>query len=156
MNDIMKFYMNDASDGNPTYSEIMQAGFAKLEFSHNWCQRAFPNYEPSEMVTDAPVLDHVTFVFLAEYCREKILLLTFRYLNHYLNLPDPQQMPHNNRRVTRLIKFLTMLGYSDAALTVFTACSIAMQERSNWSKLSFDIDETLNFWIAALTYKREQ
>jgi hypothetical protein len=156
MNDIQMFYLNDASNGRPTYDQVMAATPEWIEGTHDWVQRAFPNFEPSEIVSDAPVLDEFTLIILKDsHVQARIYSLVFKYLNHYAHISDESRLPHNNRRVTRLIKFLIMLGYEDAAKTVFMTCRSLLYEWNNETILPFDISTAIMYWREALTYKRE-
>ena len=147
MNDIKNFYLNIKTDQNlPTFEWVMNADSDDLEHSHIWCQRAFPNFEPSEMVPGAPVLDQETLNYIKENHGEQVLMLAFRYLNHYNSL-FAREFSHNNRRVTRLIKFLVMLEYKEAAKSVYSMCIKVHKE-------AFEANDSVIYWLEALNYTR--
>lgn len=146
-NDIVNFYLDVSVNGNPTISNVLYENFDWLEKCHTWCQRAFPNYEPSEVVPGSPVLDDETLEWIKANHKEKVLELTFRYLNHFDDLLT-HEYPHNNQRITRLIKFLKMLGYKDAVHVVFRMANFSRQPQH------FK-DVALPYWHLALQYNRE-
>lgn len=154
-NDIKDFYLNISRSGMPTYDQVMSASPEWIESTHNWCQRAFPNFEPSELVIGSPVLDDETLEFLKTTCKLKIYDLTMKYLNHYNNIYFVEQFGHNNRRVTRLIKFLSMLEYDEAKNLVFGFCyNVLWYKHNTGDELNFW--DAATYWDDALIYKREK
>ena len=150
-NAIVDFYLNTPNDQRiPTIDYVLKGCSYDLENCHTWCQRAFPNYEPSEVVPGSPVLDDETLDFLKRTQKEKILELVFRYLRHYSEIPI-SEFQHNNLRVTRLLKFLVMLGYTDVARTVHMYCVLVYA--NNFGRQH--VNMSMVYWIDALNYKRE-
>jgi hypothetical protein len=153
MTDAIKdFYVDVSLDGvSPTYTQVMNADYDWIESTHNWCQRAFPNFEASELVEGAPVLDDATLLVIKRFHKEKVLNLVFRYLRHFNDIghTDPKHYYHNNRRVTRLLKFLNMLELNDALEVAYN--TVTASEDGNPG-----FDNALMYWQEALYYKREQ
>lgn len=151
--EILNFYLNiKVADDIPVCDDVLNGGFNDLEFSHNWCQRAFPNYEPSEIVPDSPVLDTETLAWIKLNAMDKVYALLHRYMYHYQTL-RPSQIPHNNRRVTRLLKFLVMLEcphYVTFMAHRFFLTEFAILENHFSSNT---IDETKKYWYDALYYR---
>jgi hypothetical protein len=158
MNDIKKFYLNIATIENlPTFKWVMNADTGDLEDSHNWCQRAFPNFEPSEVVPGSPVLDEETLAFIKKECKEQVQDLVFKFLRHY-DMLGPHRLAHNNRRVTRLIKFLAMLEYDTVRDVVFSHChSVLLENFQCFTGMDkyVDFHATVQFWKDAKNYKRD-
>jgi hypothetical protein len=153
-NAIVDFYLNVANDdGIPNLDYVLNGNTEALEGSHTWCQRAFPNYEPSEVVPGSPVLDDETLKWLKDYCKDKILALTFRFLNHYSNIMT-HEYHHNNLRVTRLLKFLVMLDFQDAAHVVFRHCLLVHAD--TFIHDPSYCNTSLKYWMEALHYTREK
>jgi len=157
-NQIKNFYTNVSVDGSPTFDQVVKADFHWIESTHNWCQRAFPNFEPSEIVTDAPVLDDETLAWMKndKFVMDYALRMATRYFNNYRYV-DPKgfQIAHNNRRITRMIKFLIMLDYHDVATIMYKEaklhCGIDIEGKTN----SYNMVITKTYWEEALNYKRE-
>jgi len=152
-NDITCFYLDVALQESPTYSKVINADYEWLEECHSWIQRAFPNYEESVMVPDSPVLDDETLDFLQRTCKEKIMDLVFKYLTHYGSITHQNHIYHNNLRVTRLLKFLSLLGYNDMKNVVYKYCSNHLLH--NIGSNDYNLN-SIRFWNDALNYRREQ
>lgn len=160
INHIKDFYLNVRNGNYPILDDVLNGDHEFIECSHNWCQRAFPNYEPSEVVLGAPVLDDNSLEFIRRTCKEKVNALVFKYLKHYTELL-PSEMSHNNRRVTRLLKFLAILGYSDMAIVVYEFCTLIHTKHiiTFHNIVPVDLSEykqTIEFWNNALKYKKEK
>lgn len=160
INSIKDFYLNVRIGNYPILDDVLNGDHEFIECCHNWCQRAFPNYEPSEIVLGAPVLDDNSLEFIRRTCKEKVNALVFKYLKHYTELL-PSEMPHNNRRVTRLLKFLVILGYSDMAIVVYEFCTLVHTEHINTFHDNVPVDlnlyqQTIEYWNNALKYKKEK
>lgn len=65
------FYDDVSHNGASVISDVLDGDYAFIESTHNWCQRAFPNFEPSEVVAGAPVLDESTLFWLKETQMER-------------------------------------------------------------------------------------
>lgn len=167
MNAIKAFYENESENCSPTLDDVLNADFDWLETRHDWCQRAFPNYEPSEMVAGSPVLDDETLFWIARNHKSAVMALTFKYLCHYTSIAETNMLPHNNRRITRLLKFLVMLGYSDAVDVAVNLSSRHLEymmfaetnnefDTTGYFKTIESWNQTIDYWNNALTYNREQ
>jgi hypothetical protein len=156
---IKNFYTNVSVDGSPTFDQVVNADFEWIESTHNWCQRAFPNFEPSEIVTDAPVLDDETLEWIKN---DKIVMgnaihMCARYLRHYRSVdPDGFQIAHNNRRITRMIKFLIMIDCREIASVVYREAKIHHGIDIEGYTNTYGMVMTKTYWEEALNYKREQ
>lgn len=154
------FYDDVSHNGASVISDVLDGDYAFIESTHNWCQRAFPNFEPSEVVAGAPVLDESTLFWLKETQMEKVYKLVFRYLQHYTHLDSPFHVSHNNRRVTRLLKYLVMLECPQYVIkhTYNTVLNTLLALHIEYSEqISLDyVKNTVVYWEEALKYKREE
>ena len=154
LNPIIAFYENKSEKGLPNLNDILNGSFEYLENSHNWCQRAFPNFEESRVVPNAPVLTDVVLEYLKKYQTENTMKLVFRYFIHYTDLQS-ESYAHNNRRVTRMIKYLKLLELEQPAEAVYIMFS------SSYGLAVFDggassngSHNTLKIWEEALKYNK--
>lgn len=159
---LVNFFNNVSEDGMPTAYQVLNADYDWLEANHNWCQRAFPNFEHSAIVPDAPVLDNETLSHLRSYRRELALLLVFKMMKHYSFLSF-DRVAHNNRRVTRMLKFLKMLRLDDVAATCHYQFSVMLKNHMLKALSMPDSPEdiilesfqlTKQYWATALAYKQ--
>lgn len=155
MNDVIKnFYLDISEDDAPTFTEVIESDHNWIESTHNWCQRAFPNFEQSEIVADAPILDDQTLIWLKATCLPKVYELTHRYLVHYGQIdPTSVHMAHNNRRVTRLIKYLIMLECDNLAYVVFNYC-IMHSKIDQGEPNTYNQVMTKTYWEEAFEYTK--
>jgi hypothetical protein len=135
---------------------VLEANTDWLENCHTWVQRAFPNYEPSESVSGTPVLDDETLRWIKQYNVAIALKLTFKFLSHYNNIfiTRPSDIFHNNKRVTRLIKFLVMLECKTEACVVLVYCQKILETLLEETLISNTLYySTMDYWKEALNYE---
>jgi hypothetical protein len=150
--EIIDFYSNLSYNGMPTLDDVLNADTQWLEDNHNWVQRAFPNYEPSEAVPNSPILDDDTLDYIKANHMADVHKLVHKYMYHYQKL-ELYQVPHNNRRVTRLLKFLILLQNIELAYVAYMYYHPLYTLRR-----PFNIVDrvTYKFWNDALNYKKQE
>ena len=115
----VEFYLNDGYDGERRDLEtILSFTYEELEYTHDYIQWLFPLPEPSRFQPRAPLLTVedaglVTSdpVFERTVRRSANVYVGFLENNdHWLVERD-----HNHLRITRLLRFLTLVGLGQAA-----------------------------------------
>lgn len=142
----------------------------QLENSHSWIQYAFPLQEPSEYNSKAPVLTDEEIEWIksevGERARINLRLMYLRILRFYgfeykPSLEEVSLIPsdnfderskvwltpfnHNYKRLTRILKCLTLCGMGNYAKELFNALEKLYQDYE-------DIigDKTFDYWKQAV------
>jgi len=146
----MNFRMRMFHDANAPLAEglrrkeLLSISNADFESKHGFIQWAFPTPESSNQVSDAPVLDLETAVWLAEKPEVSTFLeaMTVRFLE-FLSVNDhwKQRYNHNHLRISRAIQSLRLLHSWELAdwfynkVKEFAGDSFPLMEEANryWS-----------------------
>lgn len=153
-NAIRNFYRNISVDGMPKLDDVLNADYDWLEANHNWCQRAYPNFEKSAVVAGAPILEEDgTLEWIKTFHPDLVLKLVFKLIKHYSELSH-DRIPHNNRRVTRLIKFLKLLDMNEIAETVFIVFTDSLSIHAMLDDGQLDCETAVKFWNNAVNYQK--
>ena len=147
---IMNFRMRMFHDANAPLAdglrrkELLSISNEDFESKHGFIQWAFPTPESSNQVSDAPVLDLETAVWLAEKPEVSTFLeaMTVRFLE-FLSVNDhwKQRYNHNHLRISRAIQSLRLLHSWELAdwfynkVKEFAGDSFPLMEEANryWS-----------------------
>lgn len=148
----------------------------QLENSHSWIQYAFPLQEPSEYNSKAPVLTDEEIEWIksetGERARINLRLMYLRILRFYgfeykPSLEEVSLIPsdnfderskiwltpfnHNYKRLTRILKCLTLCGMRNYAKELFNALEKLYQDHE-------DIigDKTFDYWKQAVEIELPQ
>ena len=78
--------------------------------------------------------------------------MVHHFMTHYSLLMD-NSIHHNNLRVTRLLKFLSVLGYNELKVNCFNYFFYCLK-RHHYDEYNKVI--AINYWINALSYGREE
>ena len=123
--------------------------FREWDRSHTFVQWIFPTNEVSKFNPDAPLLDEDTLE--AFKCSETCMLnaakaYTFaqRFLWQQFGVSWMKKADHNHLRITRIIKFLNLVGYPLAARNIYY--NVIKIARGKPEVVS---DITLDFWREA-------
>lgn len=138
---LMKFYSGEGTDDKGrTFIDIINFTDEQLESTHDYIQWLFPNFEASRFNTTAPVLTgdeglmfvtnynirsnaHIAFkrimqfyglAFINHTNREAVVRYDFS--NNWVTIGN-----HNHYRMTRILKFLNIIGMHTEADALFAA-----------------------------------
>lgn len=141
MSRLIDFYRGRGTDdAGRTFHEMMDFAEDALEREHSYIQWLFPLPEPSRFHPDAPLL---TEEDLAEFThpdsvlrtiqarRACILMLNFFVTTTAWRAPGD----HNHLRITRILRFLTLIGLDGEALTFLRVAerdAPNVSERTRW------------------------
>ena len=162
---IVDFYSGKATDSSGrTLREIHAWGYHELETVHDYIQWLFPLPEHSQYNLCAPVLDAEQIAkFLTDAKLRAQLLASFdKMLGFYgfernnmsinrSNMCEERSRNwlrsgnHNQLRLTRILKSLSILGLKDHAHALFEALNAVFSEKS-----SVISDITMGYWKRAL------
>lgn len=142
----------------------------QLENSHSWIQYAFPLQEPSEYNSKAPVLTDEEIEWIksetGERARINLRLMYLRILRFYgfeykPSLEEVSLIPsdnfderskiwltpfnHNYKRLTRILKCLTLCGMRNYAKELFNALEKLYQDHEDIIE-----DKTFDYWKHAV------
>lgn len=163
--DIVAFYREAARDSRGrSIATIWAYDHAHLEATHDYIQELFPLPEPSAFVADAPLLgprDILEFkqdADLRARLRKSLdIMLHFYGFARDANdaiIPGPDfgvcadnwlsSHNHNFRRITRMLRCLTLCGMHDQAVAFLTALLALPPDQRNIIG-----QETINYWRRA-------
>lgn len=148
---LLQFYLGLASDneGRMLKDILTWQDPKQWESSHSFIQWVFPLQEPSKFNPNAPLLDEETLELFkaSETCMKNASLayvFAQRFLWQQFGVGWLNKGDHNHLRITRIIKFLHLVGYPIAAKTVYhTVVKIARGKPEAVSPV------TLQFWREA-------
>lgn len=165
---LVDFYLGKKpTTGGYMLSDILSWEYDMLEYTHDYIQWLFPLREASNFNIKSPLLDNETIdefqknPLIQEHLLKSFLLMLEFYGfelkvdNNIIIKPSPDYnnritnwlnpYNHNYRRITRILKSLTLLGLKDYA-TAFFVCLNEI-----YPKNKFIIGETtMEFWEKAL------
>jgi hypothetical protein len=166
MNTLLAFYYGGAPDDRGRLlAEITRQDDLWLEVTHDYVQWLFPLREMSRVTPWAPVVDNeVLAAFLDDELLRTHLMVSFLRMLSFYGLAQKDgrivkgenweerkdnwftQGTHNDLRITRIIKCLTLLGLRPVA-EQFHATLVGLRE----SESDCGIGETaFRYWLAAL------
>ena len=166
MNALILFYMGSHPDNRGRLlADILAKDDLWLEVTHDYIQWLFPNRVPSRVVPDAPVVTReVQAAFANDEILRQHLKASFHRMLAFYGLATAEsgivkagnwevRKPnwfvadtHNNLRITRILKSLTLLGLKNEA-TAFQAGLLRLVE----SEPDCGIGETARlYWVEAL------
>lgn len=135
---------------NGTYEQALAAHY-EIDSCHNWCQRAFPNFEPSEIILDAPVLTQEILDEMSDdsldYKNRVNEMIEMLYEHYKIVVHTPNRM-HNSRRVTRALKTATLLNLN--AQEWYNKFSKVLHSLGGYDTM-YEIETTEKFWLNAIT-----
>lgn len=177
MNPIIKFYTNnqvlDADLKSLTFEDIFWWNDDYLESRHSYIQWYFPLLEPSTQVPGSPVLDEESVFLINRYpevygkmqrkafvrmlaffeLRYSLLFKTIRCKNDWLTQKpkwvNVGEYNHNYRRITRIMKSLTLFGNDVLAQRLYRCLVLANNDFYNNTGVNCFSDEVLKFWSNA-------
>lgn len=148
--DIIKFYSGEKVDAcNHILSEVWTYSFQRLEKSHDYIQWLFPLDEPSAHNLDAPLL---TKEDLKELRKPEMLCCVLLSVHTYMKFLFftrenwVTQFDHNHLRITRMLKFLKLLGMKHEAYARLVEVMLIV----NATDQNVKIDKAIQFWEEAV------
>lgn len=130
MSQIIAFYRDGALGAGRTFEQALALDNISWEAAHDIVQWVFPLPEPSKAQPQSPVL---TEEELAEF-RSNVNLLTsaFRAYERWMEFMGgttqwKRPRDHNHLRITRIIRFLTLIGLHEEAAEVFRVAAEATE-----------------------------
>jgi len=165
---IIDFYENKHSVGrnNLTFDQVTKLPDARLEQCHDYIQWLFPLPEQSRFMRDAPILDRETARRLSSGYSLRVseaiqTMMRFWKIDLRLGEDGPatikmgqywmQPEDHNHFRISRVIRFLTLLAEDRAKPVLYSDCAERILEvmvKANEEK-PFATDTTVKFWKKA-------
>lgn len=120
---LLDFYRGDGRDGAGRFlSDVWAFSDEELEVTHDFIQWLFPLPEPSRFVRDVPLLtDEDVLAFrsdpelLSRVLRSADLMRGFYARTQAWRRPSD----HNHARITRILRFLALLGLEAEAQQLF-------------------------------------
>jgi hypothetical protein len=149
MSAILDFYSGTGTDhANRTLADVLKFDHAELEQGHDYIQWLFPLPEPSRFCLDAPLLtdEDIKEIAASPSLRWVAIGATARMAQFYLASPQwctPRN--HNLLRITRILRFLTLIGATDVAAS-FRLLVLDLATRHE----GVVTEETAWFWSEAL------
>lgn len=139
---IERFYRGQGVDASGRgFNETLALTNASLEAVHDWIQWVFPLPEKSDRQPHSPVLspEELEKFRVDPVLRSRVMDAVSRF-HRFLNETDRwvQSRDHNHLRITRVIRFLTIIGMPDPAQQLYrmAASRLAGQklllERTDW------------------------
>jgi len=140
VSDLLRFYEGSGTDGSGrTLADVQAFSDGQMEQVHDWVQWVFPLPEPSRAQPHTPVASESDLQAFRDRIdlREQVLLSLGRWSN-FLSTTQAWRGPldHNHLRITRIIRFLTLIDMPDAANDLFGYA----KDKSNVG------DQTLWYW----------
>lgn len=168
MSAILDFYEGKGRDGDGrTFDEILMLSNLGIEVEHGFIQFLFPLPEPSKAVLGSPILtpeDIAVFKAKNEHggmarhdLSDQVVLATRLMAGFYAttgNWKYPRN--HNHLRITRIIRFLTLIGWHGHAenfYQVIMALYPQVGKATEDSPTGKSLVVTRTFWQEALNEK---
>ncbi len=142
---IQKFYRNEGTDGaGRTLSEVLKFDHDTMERVHDYIQWVFPLPEPSRARPNSPIL---TPEDIAQFREDVILRLNVHaavvwFRVFLLDSRWVRKRDHNHLRITRVLRFLTLIHMKAEALKIYTFVTQRMGDLLS--------PDTAKFWADAL------
>lgn len=145
MSTIIEFYAGRAKDvEGRTLDDILAFNDEELEYTHNYIQWLFPLPEASRYYARAPILTEADITafkaspdLLSRVCEAAARMTSFYRTSEEVQTPGD----HNHLRITRIIRFLTLIGLAKEARDFY---DLALEVAPNAFPLS------KQFWASAL------
>jgi len=151
MSPLIKFYIGSHPDSwGRLLADILEQDDYWLEVTHDYIQWLFPNKERSRVTPEAPIItSEVQVAFERDEKLQQHLQASFyRMLSFYGLAPSEQAIvkannwenrksnwfiedTHNNLRITRILKCLSVLGLHDEAIQFHAALSNLVASESD-------------------------
>jgi hypothetical protein len=162
--DFINFYLNKKTDDQDrTLDSILRMDDSQFENKHDYIQIIFPLQEKSNFNSSAPLIseEEIQEFKINKEIRSNVFLSVQRFLK-FLGLNIQNELiifnqdwkeksynwlnyrNHNYLRITRLLKFLMMIGMKDLAKNIFDM----LKEIYTINKLKIG-EETYLFWLNA-------
>lgn len=148
---LIQFYLGIGTDSEDRFLQDILAwqSMKEWEGSHTFIQWVFPLPEPSRFNPDAPLLDAETLeVFKASQACMKHAAKAYIFAQRFLwqkGVTWMQPMDHNHLRITRIIRFFNLIGYTHAAKHIYL--NVTQIARRDPKAVS---EDTLEYWRQAL------
>lgn len=149
MSAIIDFYKGDGTDhAGRTLDDVLKLSDGEVEHGHDFIQWLFPLPEASNHFPDAPLLaqEDIEALSTDERLRWRVMSAATMMASFYDRSPQwitPNN--HNFLRITRIIRFLTLIGAS-AMASSFHAMILDLIKPHE----GVVTDQTLWFWKEAL------
>jgi hypothetical protein len=139
MSELIKFYRGEGVDDNQrTIIDILDMNIDEWECCHNFIQWIFPLPEPSQFNIKAPLLTkediqifktdsiiqqnicraYLSFLSFLGLCYNKVDNLVIFDTDRILRFLGP--LNHNHLRITRVLRFITLIGRDKDAIKLYT------------------------------------
>lgn len=148
--DIIKFYSGEEVEAcNHVLADIWLYSFQRLEDGHDYIQWLFPLDEPSDHNPDAPLL---TKEDLKDLRQPEMLARIFTSVHTYMRFLFftrerwVTRFDHNHLRITRMLKFLKLLGLDQEAHARLGEVMIMVASTDN----DVDLSTAIEFWEDAV------
>lgn len=145
MTPIVAFYKGEGTDAQGRHlSDYLHFTHEEMENIHDWVQWAFPLPEPSKAQPQSPVLTQEDLdVFRTQSTlQQKAKALADYYLDFLRETTDwRKDRDHNHLRITRVLRFLSLIGYPLKAMTFKVDVVVMYPEVSS---------ETTHYWKEAM------
>lgn len=118
MSEIIDFYCGKQTSCPLYFSEVFRLGNTDVELCHDFIQYIFPLKEASLYNKDAPILtdEDINIFKTSPVFQWRALALVNWYVKFlHFNIHWVAKSNHNHLRVTRMLKFLVLIGLKDIA-----------------------------------------
>lgn len=118
MSEIIDFYSGKPTSCNYTLSDIFAFNFIDMETVHDYIQWIFPLTEASQFHPNSPILtpDDINFFKNNLTLKWRVLALVNHYIRFlHFNIHWVNEHDHNHLRITRMLKFLVLIGLEQTA-----------------------------------------
>jgi len=145
MSAILDFYRGAGTGGGRTFDQILALDDFLMERVHDWLQWGFPLPEASKAQPKSPVLtpEDIEAFKVDPELQAQVRLMQARYTLFLHNTTDwKDRYDHNHLRITRVLRFLTLIGMQSEAQTLYqmlTAEHPGLPAKTEW------------FWQEAMT-----
>ena len=147
MSQIVAFYRDGGTGAGRTFEHVLAMDDIALESGHDWVQWMFPLPEPSKAQPSSPVMTEadITVFRTDPVVRANVDRALTRWMKFMeRNTHWCRERDHNHLRITRIIRFLTLIGNEDDAEQVYhTACGMMIHKGDGLP------ETTKGFWSEA-------
>lgn len=122
MRRIIAFYEGTGTDAaGRSFEDVLSLSDDQLETIHDWVQWVFPLPEWSRAQPQSPALTADDVVaFKSTFLRAQVLRATIRVQEFFARTTRwRRSRDHNHLRITRILRFLTLIGEHGAAMNLY-------------------------------------
>lgn len=122
MSIILDFYRGTGTGAGRTFEQVIALDDFNLERAHDWVQWAFPLPEPSKAQPKSPVMTEADIEAFKNdlELRARVGQALARFTLFLSRTHDwRDRYDHNHLRITRVLRFLTLIGMQGEAQTLY-------------------------------------